>query len=640
MSLEEKAMIRTLKKVNIPTRSMIAILSYIRGGRSALTYDTKDVANYSFKIGRERTMNDMTQMLEFFSEKQSENPGFYYAIDMDMNTNKVKNIFWADAKAREYYARYGDCISFDTTFLTNKYNLPFAPFVGVSAHGNTYLFACAFLGDETASTFSWVFKQFIKAMNGKHPQTIVTDQDGAMKKAIKEIFPNTKHRNCYFHIKKKMGEKCGRCFEANKGLYWEIEDILDNSLTRQEFEDLWTKMINKYNLQNIKYLQEMWKTKERFVPVYFKNDFFPFIQSTARSEGTNGVFKKGVGPQFSVSSFLIEYQRITDTIHNREDRFDYETRNRKRKMLWSSYTIEDQAHDLYNRSIFVKFQHKLKETTALQVDPIEENKMYEVYTDKNQPLQPYRLRKYMVLVNIPEEEYSCVCGMFQKDGILCSHILKVMLDMKINKIPDKYIIERWRKNEKKMIKDIPVIEPAENSTLRFNILSRMFVTMASNGSKTKRKYEYLLESMKTVQEGMHALDEEEDVEASNGLSHAQSNSTRTMINGVIDGAECSSEIQLENPDKIKPKGRPHKQRIPTIVEGIKMNNKKGVIKRKNGCSHCRSKEHNRQNCPNKHIHYDLPKKKRQKKTTGEQGGKKSENDCPRLQVQGQVIQNM
>lgn len=59
MSTEEKSLVRTMKKANIPIRNMIAILSYIRGGRTALTYDTKDVANYSLKVGRERTVNDM-----------------------------------------------------------------------------------------------------------------------------------------------------------------------------------------------------------------------------------------------------------------------------------------------------------------------------------------------------------------------------------------------------------------------------------------------------------------------------------------------------------------------------------------------------------------------------------------------------
>ena len=68
--------------------------------------------------------------------------------------------------------------------MINKCNLPFAPFVGVIGHGHTCLFGCAFICDETIETFKWVFKAFIEAMGGKHPATIITDQDAAMKSAI------------------------------------------------------------------------------------------------------------------------------------------------------------------------------------------------------------------------------------------------------------------------------------------------------------------------------------------------------------------------------------------------------------------------------------------------------------------------
>ena len=39
----EKAMIRTLNGNNIPTRKMIAILSYLRGNVTSLPYKTKHV---------------------------------------------------------------------------------------------------------------------------------------------------------------------------------------------------------------------------------------------------------------------------------------------------------------------------------------------------------------------------------------------------------------------------------------------------------------------------------------------------------------------------------------------------------------------------------------------------------------------
>lgn len=37
------------------------------------------------------------------------------------------------------YEEFGDIITFDTTYLTNKYDMPFAPFVGVNHHGHSIL---------------------------------------------------------------------------------------------------------------------------------------------------------------------------------------------------------------------------------------------------------------------------------------------------------------------------------------------------------------------------------------------------------------------------------------------------------------------------------------------------------------------
>jgi hypothetical protein len=85
-------------------------------------------------------------------------------------------------------------------------------------------------------------------MGGKHPQTIITDQDASMKKAIEDILPNTIHKSCLYHVKSKVEDKLFRCFQANEGLYEEFQDIIDNSLTVEEFEMLWKQMIDRYQL--------------------------------------------------------------------------------------------------------------------------------------------------------------------------------------------------------------------------------------------------------------------------------------------------------------------------------------------------------------------------------------------------------
>jgi hypothetical protein len=68
----ERQMIRTLNASNIPTRKMIAILSYLRGKVTALPYKTKDVQNERTKINGEVAGNDMNKVMKHFRERSSQ----------------------------------------------------------------------------------------------------------------------------------------------------------------------------------------------------------------------------------------------------------------------------------------------------------------------------------------------------------------------------------------------------------------------------------------------------------------------------------------------------------------------------------------------------------------------------------------
>ena len=89
------------------------------------------------------------------------------------------------------YACFGDAVSFDTTFQTNKFEMPFAPILGANHHKQTIIFGAALLFNETIESFVWLFETFLTTMSGKHPRTIFTDQDVAMTGAIAYVFRNT-----------------------------------------------------------------------------------------------------------------------------------------------------------------------------------------------------------------------------------------------------------------------------------------------------------------------------------------------------------------------------------------------------------------------------------------------------------------
>jgi hypothetical protein len=50
---------------------------------------------------------------------QEENPRFFYAIDLD-EENRVKNVFWVDAKGREDYQEFVDTKSFVSVIFVGE----------------------------------------------------------------------------------------------------------------------------------------------------------------------------------------------------------------------------------------------------------------------------------------------------------------------------------------------------------------------------------------------------------------------------------------------------------------------------------------------------------------------------------------
>uniref|UniRef100_A0ACD6A5I4 Uncharacterized protein n=1 Tax=Avena sativa TaxID=4498 RepID=A0ACD6A5I4_AVESA len=200
---QEKLFIRTFTSMKLATRKIMAILTYLRGGKPKdVPYTKKDVSNVMTAIRQEDNSNDMMKVLEYFWQRKDEDPRYHYEFKLGKG-NKVECIFWADGFSRQTYELYGDVVSFDTTFKTNKYNLPFALFVGVTGHGHNCLFGCAIINNEQGDTFKWLFQAFKRCHGEKHPLTIITDQDATMKNAIDAMLPHTCHRNCFFPCQKK-----------------------------------------------------------------------------------------------------------------------------------------------------------------------------------------------------------------------------------------------------------------------------------------------------------------------------------------------------------------------------------------------------------------------------------------------------
>ncbi|XP_035543236.1 protein FAR-RED IMPAIRED RESPONSE 1-like [Juglans regia] len=148
----------------------------------------EECQNYIDKAQRLRLeVGGGVALCNYFENMQKGNPEFYYKIDVD-NEMRLKNVFWADARSGVVYESFGDVITFDTTYLTNAYKMPFVPFVGVNHHGQSILLGCGLISSDDTDTFEWLFESWLQCMNNQSPNVIITDQDNAMKIAISRVF--------------------------------------------------------------------------------------------------------------------------------------------------------------------------------------------------------------------------------------------------------------------------------------------------------------------------------------------------------------------------------------------------------------------------------------------------------------------
>lgn len=461
-----------------------------RGGRSVSPVEPNHPArhtgpiNYTRPSSRKRTLGrDAQNLLNYFKKMQAENPGFYYAIQLD-DENRMTNVFWTDARSRTAYNYFGDAVIFDTMYRPNQYQVPFAPFTGVNHHGQMVLFGCALLLDESEYSFTWLFKTWLSAMNDRPPVSITTDQDRAIQVAVAQVFPEARHCICKWHILREGQERLAHIYLAHPSFYGELYSCINFSETIEDFESSWVSLLDRYDLQRNDWLQAVYNARKQWAPVYFRGTFFAAISS---NQGVGSFFDGYVNQQTSIPLFFKQYERALEHSLEKEIEADYDTICTT-PVLKTPSPMEQQAANLYTKKVFAKFQEELVETFVYTANKI----------DGDGLVSKYRVAKYehddkayIVELNVSEMKASCSCQMFEYAGILCRHILTVFTVTNVLTLPSHYILKRWTRNAKSWVGlDEQISDPQgiEVLTVRFNNLCKEAIKYAEEGAVAVETY--------------------------------------------------------------------------------------------------------------------------------------------------------
>ncbi|KAK8285609.1 hypothetical protein V6Z12_D08G236300 [Gossypium hirsutum] len=325
--------------------------------------------SYAFRpVNRKRMLGrDAQNLLDYFKKMQAENPGFFYAIQLDED-NRMANVFWADARSRTAYMHFGDAVKLDTSYRVNQYRVPFAPFTGLNHHGQMILFGCALLFDDSEASFVWLFKTFLTAMNDRRPVSLITDQDRAIQTAMSQVFPGVPHCINKWHVLREGPEKLAHIFHVHPNFQAELYNCINLTETIEEFELSWSSIIEKYNLGAHDWLHSLYNARAQWVPAYFRDSFFAAITP---NQGFDGSFFDGyVNQQTTLPIFFRQYELAIENWFEREIEADFDTICTT-PVLRTPSPMEKQAADLYTRKIFTKFQEELVETFVYTANRIE-----------------------------------------------------------------------------------------------------------------------------------------------------------------------------------------------------------------------------------------------------------------------------
>lgn len=443
MSESDKALIDILQESRVPPRKVMTIFRRMMGSFRGVPFDAKYLSNRNAKKRLKHKNKDIEELLKIFKSVEEKMPGFSYQLQVDAH-NTVRSVFWTDQIGRANYSQFGQFVSFDTTYSTNQYNMPFAPVVGVDNYGKTVLFGAALLKDEKENTFRWLFRAFLRSMGGLHPETIITDQDVAMRNAIRAVMLHSTHRFCNWHIQRKMKQKLVPFFAARGTLHAELRSLIRNSFTPEEFESGWHALLEKHDAQDETHLKRLFEIRDEWVPAYDMDKFFPFTSSTGRSESTNSLFKGYVLRKDSIATFFNQYQIVQEKKHSDLDRLREKSELREQR-YWSYDPMEREAAKIYTPPIYAKFVEEMKKTTAYRVEVVAaagETRAFLVTRRGEYQDAEFSKRIYTVSIS-PDDVYRCSCSKFNRDGLHCCHVLAVARHIGLSSIPESFINPRW-----------------------------------------------------------------------------------------------------------------------------------------------------------------------------------------------------
>lgn len=442
-----KTTLYSCQKASIGTSQAFRLLHVSAGGFENVGCTKRDLQNYYCEFKNKINNCDAQMFVDQLGRMKELNPAFYFDYDMDED-GRMLHVFWEDATARKNYSHFGDVLSFDSTYTKKHYNMIFAPFSGVDHHMQSVFFGSGFVVNERIASYKWLFETFLKAMGGKEPRLIITDEDASMREAMSVVLPNTKHRLCMWHIMKKLPEKIGPHLREEPLFWVRVNSCVWGSETAEEFESKWHSLISDFQLEDNEWLATRYKIRKSWIPAYFMDIFLAgVLRTTSRSESANSFFNRFIGRKLALVEFWLRFDTALQC-QRQEELIADNTSMHTTPQILTTWGIERKGSELFTHEVFNEFQKEVvaaREPCDVQGAELVDGVKIVAITDASKKVRE-------VCCNTSTMVAKCSCMLFESLGIPCRHIVRFLRGAKVedsNEPPNHYVLKRWEKNCKR-----------------------------------------------------------------------------------------------------------------------------------------------------------------------------------------------
>jgi zinc finger SWIM domain-containing protein 3 len=403
-------------------------------GSDNLDFTKQDHKNYLCnKRQRALEFGEATSLERYFhnqlkKKKKKKNLSYYYAFQLDVE-ELITNIFWANAGMVIDYSHFGDVVTFDTTYSTNKDVRPLDLFLGLNN----------------------VWK--------KKSITIFTDQDVAMSAALQIVMLEMYHALCSWHMWQNANRHLGYLLKSGSRFNKDFLACVYKYNDEDDFLFIWNIMLEKYDAHENKWLIDIFKLKKKWVQVYVIRTFTAGIKSTQLNKRFNCDSKDCLPIDLSILEFFTNFERVIKQKCDKELKAEYNSRQKLPRLNLKNLPMLNQVAKVYTSKIFELFQNEVEEVPPLSIIDYTESQethryVVGVFNEHG---------KYNIMWNPSDQTLSCNCRKFETSSILCRYALKILDVWDIKLILDRYILKRWRRdakyaNEKQFLKNDIVLD--------------------------------------------------------------------------------------------------------------------------------------------------------------------------------------